>query len=372
MIKRIAMVVIAITITIPLLPFTASADGIVQQYLLESDPGNHLTDSFWCQAQNKNLSWPTALATCNTGGGALQGFDKNTSSYVVLRNVDPGTTTNPNYTTSNGQPQYLHKNVFTIIVASPNHKLTFYKNSTDSQYYITSDASMTKAWIQAEPNSDPDYKYNWTGAYSLDQYQTGVQGYFDPTAIPNFKGFVIGNDIYSGQVGTNNVTYASSWDMGQFTSHVPYGDDGANSCGTLDIGCWIGKLTQGFTDGVKALFGLLVDGFKWLFVPSSSDIQNEWSGFNQFLQNQLGVLTYPFTFINNLFNAFTSNDNWCNDTTCSKDFGTLYGHDFTINLGQTEKTMPTMWGWFTGLIRGMSILVLFLAVRNKYKAVTAR
>jgi hypothetical protein len=372
MIKRIMMVVIAITITIPLLPLQTSADGIVQQYLLESDPGNHLTDSFWCQAQNKNLSWPTAIGTCNTGGGAIQGFDKTNWSYVILRNVDPGNTPNPNYTSSNGQPQYLHKNVFTIIVASPNHKLTFYKNSTDNQYYITSDAVMTKAFIQAEPNSDPDYKYNWTGAYSLDQYQTGVQGYFDPTVIPNFKGFVIGNDIYSGQVGTNNVTYASSWDMGQFTSHVPYGDDGASSCGTLDIGCWIGKLTQGFTDGVKALFGLLVDGFKWLFIPDSGSINDEWNGLNSFLQQHLGFLVYPFTFVGNFFSAFTSNDSWCSSTSCSKDFGTLYGHHFNVNLGQMQSTMPTVWAWFSGMLRGLVILALLLAVRQKYRQVTSR
>ena len=376
MTKRIAILVLtAFTMLIPLLDVApkASADNISVGYVLDSDPGAHLSDSEWCNAQGKHLSWPTAVSTCNTGGGTTT-FDKANSSYAMFRSY-PTQINNPDYTPTNGKPQYLKTNRFVMYVASTGHKITFYKGpdaNGNQQYYLTSDAFISVVNIVAEPNSDPDFKYNWTGSYSLDQYSTGVTSGINPADIPNFRGVVIGNDQFVAQVGAVNVNYASSWDMGHFTNNVPYGEDGAANCGTLDIGCWVGKLTSGFTNGIKALFGLMVDAFKWLFIPDGTQIKSSFDDLTTFMNNKLGFLAYPFTFIGNVFNAFTSGSSWCNDTGCSKNFGNLFGHPFNVNLGQMQTTMPSIWFWFTGMIRGLTILTLLLAVRQKYRAVTSK
>ncbi len=376
MTKRIAVIVLAIlTMAVPFfnLPVAyAASDGITGSYLFNPDDGKYLTDSEWCNAQGKHLSWPTSLATCNTGGGTVPGFDKSTSSYAIFRDNQPAGQT----VTCGGQTRAYATNRFTIFVASAGKKMTFYKgldaNGTQ-QYYITSNAPYNVATIRAEPNSDPDYKCNWTGSYSLGQYESTSGGNIvDPNAISGFRGSLLGSDLQAGQVGAVNVDYSSSWDVAHLTNHVPYGQDGAANCGTLDIGCWVGKLTSGFTNGIKALFGLFVDGFQWLFVPDGGTIKSSYDSLSTFMNAKLGFLAYPFTFIGNVFAAFTSGSSWCNSSSCIKNFGTLFGQPFVLNLGQVQTTMPTIWTWFTAMIRGITILLLLLAVRGKYRSVTAK
>ncbi len=376
MTKRIAIIVLAIlTMAAPFLNLPlASADtnGITGTYLFNADDGKYLTDSEWCNAQGKHLSWPTSLATCNTGGGTVSNFDKSTSSYAIFRDTQPTGQT----ITCGGQTRAYSTNRFKIFVASPGKKLTFYKGldaNGAQQYYITTNAPYNIATILAEPNSDPDYKCNWTGSYALNQYETTSGGtVIDPNNISGFRGTPLTGISIAGQVGAVNVNYASSWDVAHLTSHVPYGVDGAANCGTLDIGCWVGKLTSGFTNVIKDLFGLFVDGFKWLFVPDGDNIKASYDSLNAFMNNKLGFLAYPFTFIGNVFSAFTSGSSWCNSSSCTKNFGTLFGQPFVLNLGQVQTTMPTIWTWFTAMIRGITILLLLLAVRNKYRSVTAK
>jgi len=341
-------------------------------WVLDSSQAKHLSEAHWCSTTTANKSWPTSLKTCDTGGGKLANFNEKTSSYVMFEDLQ-AVLTNPDYTPTNGQPQYLKQNRFTIYVARPGKKITFW-STTDSlggkQYYFTSTDVIDRAYVRAEPNTDPDFKYNWRGAYAAGQYETGAGSPLNPATANGGRGFVIGNDLFASQVGAVNVDYASSWDMGHFTDHVPYGTDGKDGCGTLDIGCWVRSITSGFTQGIKELFGLFMDAIKWLFVPDSDELHNAWQEFSDFMEAKLGFIAYPFTFFANVFNAFDSGSSWCNSSSCVKNFGNLMGRNFTVNLRQTQSNMPTLWNWFTGMIRGLTVVALLLAVRGKYRQVT--
>lgn len=376
--KRLALIIVAVVIAaVSMMPASSYAlDSQQVGYILPSNEGVHLTDSKWCATTTADKSWPYSLANCNTGSGVISDFNKDTSSYVMFKAIDDGTTVNPNYTSTNGQPQYLKLNRYTIYVAEAGKKIIFYKGKDalgGTQYYFTTNGNtMRSATIRAEPNSDPDYKYNWTGSFASGAYNISVGSTFTMTSVNGGRGFVIGNDRYDSEVGAINVDYAASWDFAHMTNHVPYGTDGAPGCGTLDIGCWVGKLTSGFTNGIKELFGLMVDAFKWLWVPDGSVIKSSFDDLNTFMNNKLGFLAYPYTFLSNLLNSFNSSSSWCNSTSCVKNFGNLFGHAFTVNLGQTAATMPTLWTWFTAMLRGILVLTLILAIRQKYRQVTAK
>jgi len=342
---------------------TGYQDG---SYILDADEGKHLTDSDWCAVQNKHLNWPDSLKTCNSGGGVISDFDKSTSSYVMMRDLQPEP---PISMSCNGTTINMKTNRYRIYVAETGKKITFHKNGF--QYYFTSNGPVTIGTIRAEPKSDPDYKCNWTGSFSNGQYETTyLSGITDPSTINAGNGFVIGNDLFAAQVGTNKVDYADSWDAAHFTNHVPYGESEGKSCSTLDIGCWVGKITSGFTNAIKEIVGLVGDLFSWLFVPAADEVSNAFNEFGTFMNAKLGFLAYPFDFIGGVFNAFTSGSSWCNSSSCSKSFGNLFGHNFTVNLGQTQTTMPTLWTWFTGMVRGLTIVALLFAVRQKYRSVT--
>jgi len=361
----------------------ASAIGIFPQkaaalesqqigWILEASQAKHLSEAHWCMTTTANKAWPTSVKSCDTGGGKLSTFDEKTSSYVMFENLQ-SVLSNPDYTPSNGQPQYLKQNRFTMYVAQPNKKLTFW-STTDAlggkQYYLTSTDVISVVNVTAEPNTDPDFKYNWRGSYANNQFSTGTSTPINPATVNGGRGIVIGNDRFASAVGTNNVEYSNSWDMGHFTQGVPYGTDGKDGCGTLDIACWVRSITSGFTQGIKELFGLFIDAIKWLFVPDSDQLNNAWEEFSDFMEAKLGFLAYPFTFFSNVFNAFDSGSSWCNSSSCVKNFGNLMGRNFTVNLGQTQTNMPTIWNWFTGMIRGLTVVALLLAVRGKYRQVT--
>ena len=370
MAKFITLFIAFVVAAVMFFPVTTSAlDGQAVSYVLNASDGIHLTDTKWCSTTNK--SWVTAVKTCASGAGSLSYFNQQTSSYVLFKKVELSPQlTNPSYTTTNGQPQYLKTNRYKLYVASENKKLSFYKNA-DNQYYVTSTDTINQFDITAEPNSDPDYKYNWTGGFSSGQYTVTANTSINPN-VAGYKGIVIGNDVYEGQVGAVNVDYASSWNVGKFTNWVPVGEEGTPGCGTLDIGCWIGSLTRGFTQGVKEMFGLMIDAFVWLWVPDGTKIKASFDSMATTLGDRLGFLSYPFTFLASFWGAYNSSSNWCNSTTCVKSLGTVFGTNFTINFGAMQQETPTVWTFLTLAARGLAVVTLMFALRAKWVEVTTK
>lgn len=364
-----SLILMALIVTALPMPKASALESQQIGYLLEASTGPHLSDSEWCNAQGKHLSWPTALSTCNTGGGVVSGFNKTSSSYVIFRSLEPTPRLN------DGSGHTLNTNRYQLFIAQPNKKITFYRGLDANgalQYYFTSDDYITKAEIRAEPNTDPDYKYNWTGSFSSGQYYSTSTSIFSPSTVNGGRGFVIGNDLYDSQVGAINTTYAESWDLGQFSKTVPYGEDGNANCGTMDIGCWVGKITSGFTTGIKELFGLMVDGFSWLFIPDGKVVKAQFDTSNALMTAHLGFLSYPFTFLGDFYNSFNSTSSWCNDTSCTKHLGNVMGSDFTLNLGAMQRMTPTIWTFMTLALRGIAVIMLIFTLRAKYMEVVTR
>jgi formate-dependent nitrite reductase membrane component NrfD len=84
---------------------------------------------------------------------------------------------------------------------------------------------------------------------------------------------------------------------------------------------------------------------------------------------KLGFLTYPITFIANMFGAFTSSSSWCTSGSCTKSFGNFMGSNFTVDLNQMQTTMPTLWAFLLAALRGLTVLALIFGIRKKYMEV---
>lgn len=341
-------------------------------YVLNSDDGKYLNDQKWCAAQGNAQSWAYAIGHCNTGSGVIPAFDKSTSSYVVLRKNLVNQVADPDYPYVAQHSQYFKKNVFQVIVASAGKKLVFYKNP-DGQYYITSLDPIYSATLTAEPNDDPDYKYNWTGSYANNQYSTAYLGVTTPASFSGYKGFVIGNDIYSGQVGAVNVGYSDSWDVGKFTDHVPYApDDTASACGVFDIPCYmtkiVGSLSSSFQNFIIAVF----KGLATIFVPDTAQIKTKFDDLTSSLNSHLGFIAYPFTFLGNFFSAFTNNSGFCSTSSCTKNFGNLFGHPYTVNLTQLKTTAPTFYTMATLFLQGTLVVALIFSIKREFNKTTEK
>ena len=168
-------------------------------------------------------------------------------------------------------------------------------------------------------------------------------------------------------------TYDSSYDGFQgYTNIEP--EQGEAACnGILDVGCWIAKGFAGVAntvlDVIKAAFGL----FSKLFLPDGAKLSTEFDNLQTSLTETMGFLTFPFDFVGDMFSALSgTSDNWCTSSSCTKDFGNLFGHDFTVDFRQPATTYSSLWTWGLGLFRGLIIFELMLAVLNKYRKVTQK
>jgi hypothetical protein len=172
-------------------------------------------------------------------------------------------------------------------------------------------------------------------------------------------------------VSVTNVTYGPGWDGPVYSTKLLYGTS-TIQCDKLDLGCWVNKAWTGVADTFTSVGKALLSGIASIFAPDGTQLQSDFNAFNSFMTAKLGFLLYPFQFLVNLFNAFNSSSSWCTASSCTKNFGNLFGHPFTLDLNAMATVMPTMWSWFLGLIRGTTVLALVLALRRKYMSVVGK
>lgn len=343
----------ALLVTLTLLTVFATTTTTTQAenigYILDAPYGNtHLTDTKWCTEGTK--SWTTALKSCNTGGGVIGHFDKTTSSYVMLKLVDDSPT--------------VKRNRYQIFVAENGKKINLYKH-TDGQHYLRADGLIHYGIIRAEPNSDPDYKTLWTGSFASQQYQIESTGSYQ--TVSTWKGYVIGNDIYSAQVSAVNVDYSSTWQYAQLNDTVITGVDGGNGgCAIYDIGCHVGAAYRNLTDSLQNLVITIFKGIGALFSPDKDAIKTSMDSYANEFKDKMGFLLYPVDFVSEIYSNLTASQTWCNNTSCSKSFGNLLGAPFSIDFLAFNKVAPQIWEWALIFIRATTVVALMYMIKAKW------
>jgi hypothetical protein len=350
-----------------ILPYEkALADTPVQptQSLLNPVSGEYLDQQMWCI--NQNSSWAYATANCDTGGGTTP-FDKTNDSYIMLQdNLAP---------TTGSDGHVFNYNRYHMYMVHGGKKITITKSPTMNTYYITwpTNVAIYRVNIIAEPNNDPRFQYNWTGAYAIDQYQVQVSNPVQMSDTTNAMGIPFSNSDSIGEVGAINITYSSSFDLKHFGTTVPYAADTTGTqCATLDVGCYIGKFISRLSSDFQDLIIAIGQAFVTLFVPDSATIKSNFDNLRTFLTNKLGFITYPFTFFINFFNSFTQSGQACSTADCTIHFGTFMGKPYQINLTQASTSLPGLWTLFTTLSRGLLVLGLMYSIRREFHSTVAK
>lgn len=291
----------------------------------------------WPRSIQKGTVWNVYTPSTGidqTGQAMKSNFNYSTSSYVVLKTAGSSTDTELIY-----------------IANTEGQKITFFIDSTDGHYKFQAQGGVLLGSIVDKPK--PQYSNN-------DYYQI-VQG--TGSTSTNI-------DVTPTCMDAKNVSYGSSWNLGSISGNLDY-TQSSNTCGLTEVSCWIHQAFTGVQNTLVSAFQAIAGFIANIFMPDAATVQSDFTAFQTFMNNKLGFLLYPFTFMVDLFNGFSSSANaWCTDSSCTKDFGTLFGAHFNINLTQVKTTMPTFWTWFTGMMRGLLVLGLLIAVREKYKSIT--
>jgi hypothetical protein len=362
MFKRIAILaVIALSLPFLLSPKQASAYSLEDVGALGENTFNMVPS---CSNTYLDMwQWSTVAHNVESSWNA----NKDNNSYFMYR-VDK--TSLPDYT-SPATPKNQYRIVFGN--AANNMKFHYDASATHPEQITYTGTIHALTTVISEPSSVSDtYKTAWSS--------TGIQSGANEKGEQVVSGSTFSTGTFSIDktaiycaVGQHSIGYDPTWTYNNFSTSIPEGSlTGAEVCKPLDVACQFRKATSAISKGFAAIGMAIVQAITFLFNPDSDAIKTEYDTINTFFTNKLGFLTYPFTFIGSMFNAFTSSDAWCNSTSCSKNFGNFYGHAFTVNLGQMQATMPTVWTWFTAMLRGVTIFTLLLAVRNKYREVTSK
>jgi len=286
-------------------------------------------------------------------------FSVDNSSYVILR-FQSNETASPK------------RNLYRIYTAQNNAKLSLYITTTlgqDTAHIRSTNQTTPLIWesdIISEPRNAvlPGY-YVWPSGYADVNTQpigtnTSAAGTSNSTSSTNC--------VYAAK----NVVYESTWTFNHFSSYAGYkaGADASTSCTTLDFACKIKQAWDGVADTFAAVGEAIVNGIASIFAPDGNQIKSDFDSLGAFMEAKFGFLSYPFTFIVNIFNAFNnSTNNWCTTTSCVKNFGNFYGHAFNVDVTQLKTSVPTYYTWFTLFMRGMVVLALLLSLRQKFMKV---
>lgn len=133
-------------------------------------------------------------------------------------------------------------------------------------------------------------------------------------------------------------------------------------CDVFDLPCWTKDLATDVGDKI-------LGGFTRLLAPDSGKTDYVFQDLNAYMQDKLGFLAYPVTFTVDLLNSFNAGGNWCNESSCSKNFGTIWGQPLTINLTQLKTSAPEIWTFGIVTLRGLTVAGLIFAIRSKYMEV---
>jgi hypothetical protein len=326
----------------------ASADtGLQNSDLLPQCGDTTLGDWDWADS---------AQGLIHIGGtNGMSDFDYQTSSYVILHEGIPtvgGSTNN---------------NRYYVYLADPGKQLIL--DEVSGVGHIESpNASIRQANIIDEPPSIPAYNGNWPGSFSANAESTSTNG-------RNTATLGVSITVYSGQTSpptydcefvAHNVTYGPGWGINHFNANGIHGTGSVGTCSALDIPCEIGKLVTGIQNTIVSGVQAVLNAFASLFVPDSTQLQTEYSSLSTSLATHLGFLTYPLTFVVDLFNSFSSSSSWCSSSGCVKDFGSIYGHDYSLDIAAVAEAWPSAWTLISAAMRGMIVLALMLAIWRKF------
>lgn len=306
------------------------------------------------------VTWDWGAAIKAISGGAFSDFDYDTSSYVVFHN-------------DNSFGGNTNNNRYQVLVADAGKKLSLDEISGVPKVRVSNNY-IRQAGVISEDQNIPAYNGNWTGGFSANQKSASAGSTNTSTTgatIGIYSG-TSGTNIYDCEYGAKNVTYGPSWTSAQFNGTILHGSGTGSTCGSLDVACYVGKALQGvqntIVSGVSAVLNVLG---AW-FIPDSATLSDDFDNVTSNLSAHLGFLTYPPTFLVDFYGAFDSSSSWCNDTSCTKYLGTIFGAPFTLNLGAMKDVTPTLWSFMTAAVRGLTVLAIIFALRHKFLEVTRR
>ncbi len=364
--KKIALLfpVVVVVFTTIMAPQRALAQ--TPTYAPQCGGGSSELNSWdWPQAVEKGLRQDGTES-----GAKITDFDYQNDSYVIFKR--PANQFDP-----------YKRNVYEIVrAAKEKNRITIKKgtlNAVTGKYNATLDTvgqSMQRATMSSESDeyltNNNALNFRVDSSYKNSNFHANVSS---SSASPyTMIVSTNGTDENPGSnvlciVGGHNVNYDPNWDFAQLERNIDYGVNPGQKCGAIEVGCWVGKIFRGIANTFEAFGMALVEAFVNIFAPDSNEVKADFDNFASFMQEKLGFLVYPIVFISDVFNAFTSGTAWCSATACTKDFGNLFGRPFNLDLRQLQVTMPTVWTWFTAMIRGLTILGLLIAVRKKYMGV---
>jgi hypothetical protein len=246
------------------------------------------------------------------------------------------------------------RNIFKVAVGkTPTSHFTMnFEESTLKAQLLTNDGFYLYTMFDEPTGAAYGYDSFWSGQNDTQRLKVDVATQFTFNGTSSYIPDMGNASCFTNFMG--DVSYSNTWrarDFDVIQKNLPYASvDGQKSCEIIDLACQIGKV----------------------FIPNSAKNKTQFDNLAAFLNSKLGFLTYPITFIANLFEAFHSSSAWCSSSSCTKNFGSFMGGNFTLDLNQPLHTMPTLWAWFLGLLRGITVLTLLLAIRKKYMGIVSK
>lgn len=199
----------------------------------------------------------------------------------------------------------------------------------------------------------------------------------DPTN-PSFKNDVAGPNQPGDSTLTSiacitmvsNPSYATSYTGAQYAKETP---GQVKTCsGATDVGCHIKNAFSFVGDSFKAVGEAMVNGIAFLFMPDQAEMNKTITDFQTFMSEKLGFLLYPFTFVVEFSDAMKATSNWCNETSCSRNFGTMFGQPLQFDFLGLKKLNGQLWTMATVGIQGLTVFGLIEALRRKYMGVVSK
>lgn len=313
----------------------------------------------------QNWDWPSWVSkvggTGNAGGAGW--FDPNTTSYVFLGGW-PFSAPVAGQTTD-------------VIFVAPNNqaKLVVYKDSSGRMSVKSSDNGSVYSIkiIGRLPGISYSFDHqaaaNTTSAsFAIQSFTVATAGHGSTAACYNGSNNLVYDTTYSASWTTygNNGYPSLAWSSG--SDSATSGTSNAN-CGTLDVSCYAANLYNGVTNSIVAAFQAFTTGLYVLFVPSGTQISDDFNTFHTTLYNKLGFLTWPFSFVTNMFTAITTPTTTC----CLIGAGTFMGATFPgIDLAFVSTNLPALWSFAQSAIKGLTVLMLFFMLRSKFMEITSK
>jgi len=238
--------------------------------------------------------------------------------------------------------------------------------------YVADTAGQTFEWVK---DSSGYFLKTPAGGYKVTQLFVYVMP--DLTLIPMTENhtstFVatVQNLPISCVSYTENVKYSASWDGKAYFTGTPNGISKV-ICAPTDIVCKMKEVWGGVTETFSDVGKRIVDGIAAIFIPDSMVLTEYFNEYNDTLQTKLGFLTFPFTMLVDIFNAIGNDAAWCSTSSCTKNFGSLYGSDLVVDFATFSRDYTTQYNILVMMIRAVTLISLVFALKNKLKEVMSR